>query len=178
VRRRAEHFYQELDALRALRQQARRDLLTEARKQPATRWLRQVPYIGPIWSALLVALLQTPHRFRTKRQLWSYCGLAIRTSSSADYRFVDGELKRSKKSPVLRGLNTNHNHALKNIFKHAAMGASCGSGPLREFYDAQVAQGKKPAMARLTLARKIAAVTLAVWKQEGGFDAAHLKLQA
>ena len=29
-----------------------------------------------------------------------------------------------------------------------------------------------------TLARKIAAVTLAVWKQEGGFDAAHLKLQA
>jgi transposase len=178
VRRRAEHFYQELDALRALRQQARRDLLTEARKQPATHWLRQVPYIGPIWSALLVALLQTPHRFRTKRQLWSYCGLAIRTSSSADYRFVDGELKRSKKSPLLRGLNTNHNHALKNIFKHAAMGASCGSGPLREFYDAQVAQGKKPAMARLTLARKIAAITLAVWKQKGGFDAAHLKLQA
>jgi hypothetical protein len=37
---------------------------------------------------------------------------------------------------------------------------------------------KKPAMARLTLARKIAAVTLAVWKQEGGSDAAHLKLQA
>jgi hypothetical protein len=33
-------------------------------------------------------------------------------------------------------------------------------------------------MARLTLARKIAAVTLAVWKQEGGSDAAHLKLQA
>jgi transposase len=178
VRRRAEYFYQELDELRELRQLARHDLLAEARKQPATHWLRQIPYIGPIWSALLVALLQTPHRFRTKRQLWAYCGLAIRTSSSADYRFVDGELKRSKKSPLLRGLNTNHNHALKNIFKHAAMGASFGSGPLREFYDAQVAQGRKPAMARLTLARKIAAVTLAVWKQEGGFDAAHLKLQA
>ena len=178
VRRRAEHFYQEMDALRALRQQARRDLLAESRKQPATRWLREVPHIGPIWSALLVALLQTPHRFRTKRQLWAYSGLAIRTTSSADYRFVDGELKRSKKSPLIRGLNENHNHTLKNIFKQAAMSASCSSGPFRDFYEAQIAQGKRQSMARLTLARKIAAITLAVWKQEGGFDAEKLKLQA
>jgi len=31
VRRRAEHFYQQFDALRPLRQEVRRDLLTEAR---------------------------------------------------------------------------------------------------------------------------------------------------
>jgi hypothetical protein len=40
--------------------------------------------IGPIWSALLVALLQTPHRFQTKRQLWAYGDLAIRTSFRDD----------------------------------------------------------------------------------------------
>ena len=31
--------------------------------------LWQIPSIGPIRAALLVALMQTPHRFRTKRQL-------------------------------------------------------------------------------------------------------------
>jgi hypothetical protein len=33
-------------------------------------------------------------------------------------------------------------------------------------------------MARLTLARKIAAITLKIWKQGGTFDAKYLKLQA
>ena len=71
VRRRAEQLYQHLDVLQRLRQQVRRELLVESRKHPATAKLRQVPYLGPIRSALLVALIQTPHRFRTKRQLWA-----------------------------------------------------------------------------------------------------------
>ena len=33
-------------------------------------------------------------------------------------------------------------------------------------------------MARLTLARKIAAITLALWKKGGRFDAEQLKTQA
>lgn len=41
--------------------------------------LRQIPSIGPIRAALLVALIQTAHRFRTKRQFWSYIGLAPKT---------------------------------------------------------------------------------------------------
>jgi hypothetical protein len=47
VRRRAELYYQQFDALAALRQQARRELLAEARKHPAMRLLRQIPSIGP-----------------------------------------------------------------------------------------------------------------------------------
>src|ERR1700733_5694561 len=74
VRRRAEHSYQELDVLRLLRQQVRRDLLLESRKHKAWRLLRLIPGIGPIRAALLIALIQTPHRFRTKRQLWTYSG--------------------------------------------------------------------------------------------------------
>src|ERR1700680_1896978 len=72
VRRRAELFYQQLDGLQKLRQEARCDLLAESRKHGATGLLRRIPYIGPIRAALLIALMQTPHRFRTKRQLWSY----------------------------------------------------------------------------------------------------------
>jgi transposase len=178
VRQRAEICYQQLDALRSLRQQARRDLLAESGKHGATKWLRQIPSIGPIRAALLIALMQTPHRFRTKRQLWAYSGLALKTSTSGEYRFVEGQLKRSRKFLAIRGLNANHNHDLKNIFKGAATRAAAVPGPFHEFHAALIAKGMKPPMARLTLARKIAAITLLVWKKGVRFDAEYLKPQA
>src|ERR1700741_534854 len=178
VRRRAEIYYRQLDALRSLREQVRRDLLAEGRKHRAMRLLRQIPSIGPIRAVLLIALMQTPHRFRTKRQLWAYCGLALRTYDSGEYRFVGRQRKRSKKAVTIRGLNKNHNHDLKNIFKGAATRAAATAGPLQNFYEARIANGMKPPMARLTLARKIAAITLLVWKKGVRFDAEQLKQQA
>jgi transposase len=178
VRRRAEFFYQQLDALRALRQAVRRDLLTESRKHGATKLLREIPSIGPIRAALLIALMQTPHRFRSKRQLWTYSGLAIETRDSAQHRFVGGHLQRSKKPQQLRGLNRNHNHDMKAIFKSAATMASSRAGAFRDFYQGLLTKGMDPAMARLTLARKIAVITLTVWKKGAHFDAERLKPQA
>ncbi len=177
VRRRAEFYYQQLDALRALRQQVRRELLAESGKHKASKLLCQIPSIGPIRAALLIAILQTPHRFRTKRQLWAYGGLGIETHSSADHRYVEGQLRPSKRPVSLRGLNRNHNHELKNIFKGAALIAATKAGPFQEFYAALVAKGIRPEMARLTVARKIAAITLLVWKKGVCFDAQHLKPQ-
>lgn len=174
VRRRAERLYEQLDNLQPLRQQARRELLVESRKHPAHAWLRQIPCVGPIRTALLIALMQTPHRFRTKRQLWAYSGLAIDTRISGEYRFNGGQLQRSKKLLSLRGLNANHNHELKNVFKSTATMASNCAGPFRDFYNALLAKGMKPAMARLTLARKIAAITLVLWKKGERFDAGQL----
>src|SRR5215469_7207991 len=93
VRRRAEQLYQQLDALRAIRREVRRELLAESKKHPAHQLLRQIPRLGPIRVALLIGLIQTPHRFRTKRQLWAYCGLALQTRASGEYRFSGGELQ-------------------------------------------------------------------------------------
>ncbi len=177
VRRRAEFYYQQFEALRALRQEVRRELLAEAEKHNAWKLLREIPFIGPIRAALLIALIQTPHRFRTKRQLWTYSGFGIETHSSAEQRFVQGELQRAKKPASIRGLNRNHNHELKNLFKGAATVAAAKAGPFQEFYDALVAKGIRPEMARLTLARKMAAITLIVWKKGVRFDAQHLKPQ-
>jgi len=178
VRRRAELYYQPLDTLRPLHQQARKELLAEGRKPSATKLLRQIPSIGPIRAVLLVALIQTPHRFRTKRQLWSYSGLALETRNSGEYCIVRGRLKRSKKVVAIRGLNKNHNHDLKNVFKAAALRAAVVEGSFQKFYAALLAKGMQPTMARLTLARKIAAITLTVWKKGVRFDAEHLKQQA
>jgi transposase len=177
VRRRAEFYYQQLDALRVLRQQVRRDLLAESKKHKAWKLLCQIPAIGPIRAAVLLGILQTPHRFRTKRQLWNYGGLAIEMHSSADHRSVDGHLQRSRKNVLVRGLNRNCNHDLKNLFKGAAVVASSKPGPFAEFYAALVGKGMRPEMARLTLARKIATIVLIVWKKGVRFDAQHLKPQ-
>ena len=92
--------------------------------------------------------------------------------------FVGGQLQRSKKVLAIRGLNRNHNHDLKNIFKGAATRAASTAGPFQDFYQACVSRGMKPHLARLTLARKIAAITLLVWKKGVRFDAEHLKQQA
>jgi transposase len=50
--------------------------------------------------------------------------------------------------------------------------------PLTEFYQNLLARGMAPPMARLTLARKIAAIALKIWKKGERFDPAKLKQQA
>jgi hypothetical protein len=162
---RAQHLYQQLDNLQPLRLEARRELLLESHKHAAVTLLRQIPSIGPIRAALLVALLQTPHRFRSKRQLWAYSGFAVETHDRGEYRWVRGKLQRNREPITVRGLNDNHNHDLKNLFKGAAISARARPGPLQDFYLARVTQGMRPTMARLTLARKIATITLTMWKK-------------
>jgi len=64
------------------------------------------------------------------------------------------------------------------VFKGAATQTSTSTDPLEEFYQRLLAKGMKPAMARLTLARKIAAIVLTIWKKGERFDPAELKPQA
>jgi transposase len=176
--RRAERLYEELDLLQQLRRQAKQELMMESHKHSVCERLRTIPYLGPIRGAVLAARVQTPHRFRTKRQFWAYCGLGLETRSSADYQQLEGQLQRSRKKVLVRGLNVDHNHDLKNIFKGAALSASIFAGPLQDFYQERINSGIQAEMARLTLARKIAAVALTIWKKGESFDAAKLKTQA
>jgi hypothetical protein len=78
-------------------------------------------------------------------------------------------LRRSSKPLATRGLNRNHNHLLKRVFKNAATSA-CQSGPFQAGYEARVARGMAPSLARLTIARQLAATTLAIWKRGEQFD--------
>jgi transposase len=177
-RRRADRLYTQLDLLQPLRQQARRELLAESRNYPVRQVLQQIPVVGPIRAALLIALIQTPHRFRTKRLLWTYSGLGVKTESSGDYAFQNGELRQSKKNFTTRGLKENHNHDLKHLFKSMAQAASMTKGPLQDYYLGLLAKGTRPAKARLTLARKLAAIVLILWKKGASFDPTKLTIQA
>jgi transposase len=80
---------------------------------------------------LAVALIQTPHRFRSKRQLWTYSGLGLETRDSGEYHYLKGQVRRRKKQAWIRGLNKDYNHDLKGLFKAAAIGPACSPDRFR-----------------------------------------------
>lgn len=118
----------------------------------------------------------TPYRFRTKRQFWSYSGLGIVTWISSEWDKDTGSWARDK-APLPRGLNRNHNPLLKSIFKGAANTVinQMPTHPLHQHYQQLIASGTKANLARLTSARRIAAVVLAMWKHQEDYDPAKHK---
>jgi hypothetical protein len=179
VRFRARALYTELAVLQELRPDAKQAMLQEARRDPAWRVLRTIPYLGPVRVALLLATLQTPWRFRTKRQLWAYAGLAVVTRTTAEYE-LDGarRIHRRRRAVMTRGLNRNHNRVAKDVFKGAATAAATRAGALQDWYQELLTRGMREEVARVTLARKLAAVTLRLWKRGDRYDATQLAVQA
>lgn len=178
ARERASSLLQQLDVLLELRPKAKAAMIVAARRQPGWKILRAIPLLGSVRVAYLLAIMRTPFRFRTKRNLWPYAGLAVVRQSTGDQEFKNGKLQRSKKVPMTRGLNRNHNPQLKAVFKGAANAAVGKPGALREYYEASIARGVDKDMAKVTLARKIAAVVLRLWKKGEVFDGKKLTMQA
>jgi transposase len=131
--------------------------------------LRQIPGLGPLRVALVIAHLQTPHRFRTRKHLWTYCGLGLVQRGSSEYRMKEGRAVRRPNALQLRGLNPNHRPALKEIFKSAALTAIRQPGPFKNYYEPRAQQGVDPAILRVTVARKLAALVLTLWKKGGHY---------
>lgn len=170
-------LYREYDAVEALRKDAQHEMLREAKGHAATKLLASVPGVGPIRSAQLVAIIVSPHRFRTKRQLWKYSGFGIVMHTSSDWtQGSEGNWTRGKTHHT-RGLSRDYNRTLKAIFKGAAgtviqrADASC---PLFQHYKRHTNK-TKPNLAKLTIARQIAAICLAVWKEKIRYDPAKVK---
>jgi transposase len=151
-------------------------MLKEARQQPAYKVLIGIPMLGAIRVAQIAAVVETPFRFRSKRQFWSYLGLAVVTRTSAEHEVFGGSLRKRKRAPSTRGLNRNYNRLMKKVFKSAAS-AGCARGPFQAAYQARVAKGMDPSLARLAVARKFAATTLSVWKRGESFAPEKMKLE-
>lgn len=169
LRLRAEFLYKQLDHLRPLRREAKKAMLEEAGGQEAFKRLCQVPGLGPIRVAQLQAQVGSPHRFNSKRQFWTYCGLSVVTHSSSDWEMREGKLERRAKSRQTRGLTRDYSRRLKLVFKSAALEA-LKDEHIKKIYRRLVEKGTRPELARLTIARKIAAVALKVWKSGEEYD--------
>lgn len=169
----AELLSSQVDGVSRSCKDAERLLLEQAKLAPAARRLATAPGIGPIRAALLVAIVVTPARFRTTRQFWSYSGLGVVTRSSADWT-RDKTTKIWARKPTLqtRGLNRNRHPELKAIFKGAATTIiqHVPNHPLHQDFERMIEAGTRPNLAKLTLARRIAAATLAMWKHQEDYD--------
>jgi transposase len=149
--------------------------LAESRKHPACRRLRGIPGLEAVRVALLIARVQTPHRFPNRACFWGYLGLGLVRRDSAEYRLVEGRIVRRSKPVTIRGLNPNHQPELKAIFKSAPLAVIRRPGPFKDYYDQRVEQGRKPELLRLNVARKLAALTLSLWKKGGRYRAEAVK---
>jgi hypothetical protein len=82
---------------------------------------------------------------------------------------VNGEVRQAGHGRITRGRNPNSNRPLTHVVKDAALLARA-RGALKPSYDPRVAPGLRPPFARVTVARKSAAIPLAVWKKGGCFE--------
>ena len=163
---------EQLEALQDVHDQAEALLLEQAAKTPEVRRLATAPGIAAVRAAQIVAIVITPHRFRTKRLFWSYSGLGVVTVVSAEWEKDSRHEWTRRKAPQTRGLNRNRHPMLKSVFKGAALSVvtSMQKHPLHLAYQQHLKQGMDPALARLTLARRIAAAVLAMWKTKEDYD--------
>ena len=169
ARFRTESLLKELDTLQKLRKEAKTKLLSESKQSSDYSLLLKLPGIGPVRAASLLAIVGRPERFRTKRQFWPYCGFAVLTHTSADYIDIGGRILKQQKKASTRGLNRNHHPRLKAIFKGAAL-TTLQNETWRAYYDGLVSKGTNPELARISVARKLAAVTLTVWQRREEYD--------
>jgi len=134
-----------------------------------TKTLMTCPGMGVVRVAELVATVVTPHRFRTRASFWSYCGLSVVTRSSSDWQQNDRREWEYQRHAVTRGLTRQGNRRLKRVFFGAALTAITRAPEVRADYEEKLKRTRPP-MVRITIARKLAAVILAMRKAEEVYD--------
>lgn len=160
-----------------VRDEARAQVIALAQSSPHFQLLQSIPYVGEMRAAEFIAIVETPHRFTSVRSFWAYAGLAVVHRVSAD-RPVDGaETSKRKAQPRGLRLSAACQPRLRRLFREISTYASIGRGVFRDIYDGHLARGKRSAVARIALARKVASIVLAVWRKGEPFKPAKLKVR-
>ena len=99
----------------------------------------------------------------------------MRSKITGEYELLEGRIRRTKRQPLIRGLNRNYSRALKEVFKGAAVNAAMGAW--KAHYEARIEEGIKPSLVLLTFARKISSITLSIWKKGERYNNKKLKFR-
>ena len=94
------------------------------------------------------------------------------TRSSSDWvQTADGSWLKAR-VPQTRGLSRQYNRVLKSLFKGAATTVITqrNKDPIYARYEGLLDGGTKPTLAKLSLARMIAATVLRMWKDKEVYD--------
>ena len=151
-----ERVYRLLQHMEAERQEYVEEIVKRSKKFKEVKYLKTLPGIGDIQSAKIVSQVIDPERFPNKYKYYSYCGLVRHQRMSGGKRYG------SKK---IWG-----NRVLKCVYKMAAESALKGTSGLRRYYDQLRSKGINHKDAKNGVSRKIAAISLSVWKQGRKYD--------
>jgi len=144
-------------------QQNQENILAEARSQakqyPEIKLIDEIPGVGFIIAATIVAILENPHRFANKRKVWAYAGLGIDKKSSAHKTYSEH-------------LGREYNRILKCVVKEAAQAAiNAEDNPFKRTYaDLTIKKGILPQRAILTISRDIISHAWAMWKKNEHYN--------
>ena len=150
-------LFETMDHLERQRHTLREEIQRRSIKYKEIARFQEVPGIGLIRAATFHAIIDTPHRFAHKRKVCSYCGIGIVEAKSAD-----------KGGP--QHLNRDGNRYLKDMAKGAASSAILGENRFARQYERLLAKGKRPSMARLTVARAIVSTLYAMWRDDAPYQ--------
>lgn len=120
-----------------------------------------IPGIGLKGAVKIVATVLNARRFADKGHYLAYCGLVnhAKDSGGRSYGYRRPRFERT----------------LKSVYKTAALAALKGDNELREYYDYQLVQGVSEHNARHAVARKIAAISYGILKNQSVYQPKHRK---
>ena len=170
----ASAYLLQLQLATTLVNEARSALIRSVETSPTFSLLQSIPYIGEIRAAELIAIVGEPSRFSSVRAFWAYGGLAVVQRVSGEHHIENGRIVREQRNRGVRLAKTGQ-PMLKKVLRDIALYSSIGRGEFRRIFDRTIARGKSPSLARIALARKIAAVILAVWRSGFAYDVSILR---
>ena len=135
---------------------------------PVVARLTSAPGIGPVTAAAFVATLDRADRFAGAHQVESYLGLIPSEDSSADYR-RRGHITKAG-NPRMRWLLVQAAWAVWHSKKADAQS-------LRAWAQ-RIAHRRGKSVAIVALARRLAGIVFAMWRDETPFEAARLGRRA
>jgi len=144
-------MYEMLEKMEESRRIYETEIKKSCRKFKEIKYLKTIPGIGDIRAAGIVAQVVEPGRFRSKYKYYSYCGLVRHRQISGDRSYGDKKIWG--------------NRELKCIYKMAAKSALQGDNGLRKYYDRLREKGTGHKNAQNAVSRKIAAISLVLWKK-------------
>jgi len=151
-----EHVERQLKTLALLveqLQEATRQVTTLASEHPVCRRLMTVPGVGPVTAVRFVASIDDPSRFASAHRVQSYLGLTPGERSSGERERRTGITKAGP--PMLR--------ACLVQAAWASVRARTRNQPMNEWFH-RIADRRPRSVAVVALARKIAGILFAIWR--------------
>jgi len=147
-----------LETLEKSRQAHVKEILRYSKKFKELKYIKSVPGIGDINAAKIVAQVVNPYRFESKYKYYSYCGLVRHSRTSADKSYGSVKIWGNK---TLKTVYKMAGHSVLNINTNNAFVA---------YYNSLCKKGVTDKNAYNAVCRKIAAITLSLWKHSKCFD--------